>query len=262
MVQGLARPAYVAAIAEGRDRILAAARSAGPDAAIPMSSRWTMRDLVIHIGNVHDWAAAVLRSGIEQPQVFDAEPAPVEAAFDELLFWYAARADALLDLLISGDIPDERPVWTFGPPGTASFWPRRQAHEATMHGVDATTAAGESLADALMPLDPAVCADGVDEVLTVMLPRVASFVPRPAMPARLAIQATDTGDHWELEPDGRIDSAATGSGVAASLVGPASGLFAIVWRRGLLDRDGAEIGVAAEGDPAVVAAFFAARLTP
>lgn len=262
MAQTPGRAAYVAAIAEGRDRIVERARAAGPDAPIPMSSRWTVRDLVIHLGNVHDWAAAVLHSGIEQPQVFDAEPTDVGASFDELLFWYAGRADALLDLLLSDDVPDDRPVWTFGPPGTAAFWPRRQAHEVTMHAVDATTAAGGQLADALLPLDPMLCADGVDEVLTVMLPRVALFVPKPALAARMAIEATDTGDRWELEPDGQIDSAATGSGVGASLVGPASGLFALLWRRGFLGADGAEIGVGVEGDRAVVDALFMARLTP
>jgi uncharacterized protein (TIGR03083 family) len=262
MLQVTGRPAYVAAIAEGRDRIVEQARLAGPEAPVPMSSRWTVRDLVTHIGNVHDWAASVLRSGVEQPQVFDAEPADADGGFDELLFWYAARADALLDLLLSDEVPDDRPVWTFGPPGTAAFWPRRQAHEVTMHAVDAAAAAGQDLADALLPLDPVLCADGVDEVLTVMLPRVAFFVPRPALPARLALEATDTGDRWELEPDGQIDSAATGSPVGASLVGPASGLFALLWRRGFLDGDGAEIGVEVEGDRAVVEALFAARLTP
>jgi uncharacterized protein (TIGR03083 family) len=262
MAQTSGRAAYVAAIAEGRDRIVERARAAGPDAPVPMSSRWTVRDLVIHVGNVHDWAAAVLRSGIEQPQVFDAEPAGIAASFDELLFWYAARAGALLDLLLSDDVPDDRPVWTFGPPGTAAFWPRRQAHEVTMHAVDATTAAGQELADALMPLDPVLCADGVDEIFSVMMPRVAFFVPRPALPARLAVEAIDTGDRWELESDGQFDSAATGSPVGASLVGPASGLFALLWRRGFLAADGAEIGVGVEGDRAVVDALFAARLTP
>ena len=177
-----ARADYLAAIAAGRDTLVEAARWAGPDAAVPSARRWTVRDLVIHTGNVHDWARAVLRTGVEQPQDFAADPTGIGAGFDELLFWYAARADALLDLLVGDQVPDEAPVWTFGPAdaaATAAFWPRRQAHEVTMHAVDAGLAAGRPVADVLLGLDPALSADGVDEVLTVMLPRVARYRPAP-----------------------------------------------------------------------------------
>jgi uncharacterized protein (TIGR03083 family) len=256
------RTDLVAALAAGRDRLSAAARSAGPEARVPMSSRWTVRDLVIHAGNVHDWAASVLRTRVEQPQAFDAEPDGVGESFSALLQWYADRAGDLLDLLTGDEVPDDTPMWTFGPPGTAAFWPRRQAHEITMHSVDGAMASGEALSDAVLPLDPQVSADGVDEVFTVMMPRVAMFVPRPALPGRLAVEATDTGHRWELERDGRIDSAATGSAVDATLAGPASGLFAVLWRRGTLDADGADLGVEVTGARDVVDALFAARLTP
>ncbi len=258
----IARPELLAAIADGRDRLVDSARAAGPNAVVPTCRRWTVRDLVVHCGNVHAWAASVLRTGIEQPQQFDAEPAGV-GGFDELLFWYAGRAGDLVDLLLGDQVADAAPVWTFGPEGsTASFWPRRQAHEITMHAVDAALAAGRPVADALLWLDPHRAADGVDEVLTVMLPRVALFVPRPALPGRLALMATDTEDQWLLESDGQIASAATGSEATGRLVGPAAALFALLWRRAFLDVDGAELGVAVEGERAVVDAFFAARLTP
>ena len=190
------RAGYLAAIAAGRDRLVESARGAGPDTPVPSCRRWTVRDLVVHAGNVHDWASSVLRSGVEQPQVFDAEPTGIGDGFDELLFWYAGRADALLDLLLGDEVPDDAPVWTFGPQSSAStagFWPRRQAHEVTIHSADAMLAAGRPVLDALIGLDPTMSADGVDEVLTVMLPRVAMFVPRPSMPGGLLIAATDTG---------------------------------------------------------------------
>lgn len=259
------RAGYLAAIAAGRDRLVESARGAGPDTPVPSCRRWTVRDLVVHAGNVHDWASSVLRSGVEQPQVFDAEPTGIGDGFDELLFWYAGRADALLDLLLGDEVPDDAPVWTFGPQSSAStagFWPRRQAHEVTIHSADAMLAAGRPVLDALIGLDPTMSADGVDEVLTVMLPRVAMFVPRPSLPGRLALTATDTEGRWVLELDGQIDSAATGSDVAATLVGSANGLFAMLWRRAFLDIDGVELGVSVEGDRAVVDALFAARLTP
>lgn len=257
------RADFVGTIAEARDRLLEQARAAGPDRPVPSAHRWTVRDLVVHVGNVHDWARSVLTTGVEQAQVFDAEPVGIGPGFDELLFWYAARADALLDLLVSPDLRDDAAVWTFGPDGsTAAFWARRQAHELTMHSLDAALAAGVAVSDALLPLEPDMSGDGVDEVLTVMMPRVAMFVPRPSLPARLEIIAADVGRRWELETDGQIDSAATGSDIAARLVGPAASLFALLWRRAFLAPDGAELGLAAEGDRTVVDALFAARLTP
>jgi uncharacterized protein (TIGR03083 family) len=258
----------VAAIADGRDRLLASARAAGPSAIVPTAHRWTVRDLVVHIGNVHDWAASVLRTRVEQPQVFDAEPVGLGPGFDELLFWYAGRAGALLDLLLGDEVPDAMTCWTFGPPGTAAFWPRRQAHEVTMHAVDAALAAGATAADALAHLDPQLSADGVDEVLTVMLPRVSLFAPRPALGGRVALVTTDVQRRWVLEPDGQIASTAGDSadlyysGIAATMSGPAGSLLATLWRRATLEVDGEQLGVQVDGDPAALAALFAARLTP
>jgi uncharacterized protein (TIGR03083 family) len=253
----------VAAIVAGRDRLVDWARSAGPDAVVPSCRRWTVRDLVVHTGNVHAWAVSVLRTRVEQPQVFDAEPEGLGAGFDELLFWYADRAGELVDLLVGGVVSDDQAVWTFGPEGsTAAFWPRRQAHEVTMHAVDAGLARGVAVSDALLWLDPERAADGVDEVLTVMLPRVALFAPQPALGGRLGVEATDVERSWVVEPDGRIDSTATDSVVSARLVGPAASLFAVLWRRASLDHDGADLGLSAGGDRAVVDSLFAARLTP
>ncbi len=215
----------------------------------------------MHVGNVHDWAAEVLRTRVEQPQVFDAEP-PDVGSYDELLSWYAARAGALLDLLLGDEVPDDRPVWTFGPPGQARFWARRQAHEVTVHALDAVLATGDAADDALLPLDPVASADGVDEVLTVMVPRVAGFVPWTPLPGVLRIVAADTGDEWMLERDGRIRSGAGDSAPTATLSGPASGLFALLWKRVGLTAEGPALGLDVQGEPSVVAALLAARLTP
>jgi uncharacterized protein (TIGR03083 family) len=256
------RPELLAAFVAGRDRLVSCALAAGPDARVPMSSRWTVPDLVVHAGNVHAWAAEILRSGVEQPQAFEAEPASVAAGFASLVQWYADRADALLDLLVGGAVPDETTVWTFGPPATAAFWPRRQSHEVTMHALDAALAAGEPVSDAVLRLDPRISADGVDEVFTVMMPRIAGFLPRPSMPGPLAVQALDTGDVWVLAPDGQMDSAATASDVAATLSGPASAVFALLWRRATLDQSATALSLEVDGDRGVLDGLFAARLTP
>jgi uncharacterized protein (TIGR03083 family) len=287
------RADYLDALAQGRDRLLSAAARAGLGARVPTAPRWALGELVVHVGNVHDWAGAVLRTGVEQPQEFDEAPTGGGggdgAGLAALLAWYAGRADALIALLDSGVPGEDEPCWTFGPPATAGFWARRQAHELAIHALDAELAAGDSLADALASLSPELSADGVDEVLSVMLPRIAQFRPRPALGAPLEIVATDVGRRWILAPDGQLSAPAPSAPAApsgapgpaapvgsagpagpsglddpasAQLLGAATALHALLWRRARLDSDAEPLGVSIEGDPAVVAALFGARLTP
>ncbi len=258
----LDRTDYVGTIAAGRDALVAGAERAGPDAAIPSCHAWTVRDLVVHAGNVHDWASSVLRTRVEQPQEFDLPPSGVGAGIGALTSWYAGRADALLDLLASSDVADAESCWTFGPPGTAAFWPRRQAHEITMHALDAALAGGVPVAAALAAVGPEMAADGVDEVLTVMMPRVAMFVPWRPLPGAVEVAATDAGRTWTIAPDGQVVSAPTGSEVRATLAGPAAAVFTLLWKRAVLPADGAALGAQVEGDGSVVEALLAARLTP
>lgn len=55
--------------------------------------------------------------------------------------------------------PDE-PIWTFGSEQTVRFWCRRSAHEMSVHRWDFENAVGEP-----QPIDPALAADGIDELL-------------------------------------------------------------------------------------------------
>ena len=56
---------------------------------------------------------------------------------------------------------------------TAASWARRQAHEHLVHRMDLEAAAGVPHA----PVDTALADDGVDELLTVILPRWAHTEP-------------------------------------------------------------------------------------
>jgi hypothetical protein len=93
-------------------------------------------------------------------------------------------------------------VWTFGPDATVRFWFRRQAHEVTVHRVDAERAAGRAGA----PIDAALAADGVDEWLGF-----ASTFGKEALRGEgetVHLHCTDTADdalgEWllTLRPDG------------------------------------------------------------
>jgi hypothetical protein len=134
-------------------------------------------------------------------------------------------------------------VWTWAQEQSAGFVRRRQAHEALVHRVDAELAAG-----ARTPLDPALAADGVDEVLTVMFGGVPPWgrLTPDADGAAVRVSTTDTGRSW-LALLGRWSGTSPNSGKsyddtcvdvvdddgrdAATLTGTAGDLDCLLWNR-------------------------------
>lgn len=77
-----------------------------------------------------------------------------------------------------------------------AFTIRRQIHEALVHSIDADMAVGRPLPD----VAPKLAADGVDEIIGVMLtgtPEWAAFEPDDGV---LRLSTLDTGDSWALRP--------------------------------------------------------------
>ncbi|RSM38306.1 maleylpyruvate isomerase family mycothiol-dependent enzyme [Amycolatopsis balhimycina DSM 5908] len=211
-------------------------RAADPAAAVPDCAGWTVTDLGTHLGNVHRWAATVVRTGDAQPQNFGADVGA------DLASWYAESARLLLDALDAADPED--PCWHFGgTPKTKSFWFRRQVHETAVHLAD-------SGSDHV--LDPAVAADGVDEVLGVLMPRVARWHPVPELPHPVSLRATDTGDVWTVHP-GEPPALGPAADGAATVEAPARALLLRLWKR---------TGPSPHTAGAAAAAFLATPLTP
>jgi len=227
---------YVPVLAELTGAFAEALRTADPAAAVPDCAGWTVTDLATHLGNVHRWAATVVRTGEVHPQDF------AVGAGADLVSWYAEGARLLLGELEAADPAD--PCWHFGGTGrTKAFWFRRQVHETAVHLAD--TGSG-------YVLDPAVAADGVDEVFTAMLPRVTRWHAVPELPGPVTLRATDTGDVWTVHPG---EPPALGPAVsgAASVEAPARDLLLRLWKR-------TGPGPRATGEAAE--ALLAARLTP
>src|SRR5206468_675829 len=138
--------------------------------------------------------------------------------------WYSESARLLLDALHSAD-PDA-PCWHFGgTEKTKSFWYRRQVHETAVHLADAHSAAGTAVT-----LDPAAAADGVDEVLGVLMPRVTRWHPVPRLPGPVTLRATDTGDVWTVHP-GEPPALGPAADGAATVEAPARDLLLRLWKR-------------------------------
>ncbi len=134
--------AHVAALAAQGARLAAVATAAGLEAAVPTCPRWTVRDVLAHVGGVHRWAAAHVAGARSEPLSSEERRAAFRAPPDgSLLDWYAAGHTALVAVL--RDAGPERPCRTFLPGSTGSAsWARRQVHETAIHRADVESAAG------------------------------------------------------------------------------------------------------------------------
>lgn len=210
-----------------RDEGAALARAAerGLDAAVPACPGWTVAELVRHTGVVHQMRIKLVRDQLQQ------RPVPPDAPADdaELIAWFTDGVTELAGLLERTDPATK--VWSFYPPGgTVGWWRRRMAHETAVHRVDAEAAHG-----APRPVDAALAADGVDEVLEVFVGPRSKAVGGGG--ETLHLHATDTDGEWllRLHPDRLEVTRGHAKGDAAAR-GTASDLLLWLWGRGGADR--------------------------
>ena len=96
-----------------------------------------------------------------------------------------------------------------------------------------------------------MAADGVDEVLGTLLPRVTRWHAVPRLPGPVSLRATDTGDVWTVHPG---EPPALGPAAeSASVEAPARDLLLRLWKR---------TGPDPHTDGAAAAALLEAPLTP
>jgi uncharacterized protein (TIGR03083 family) len=217
--------------------VVRTADAAGP---VPACPGWGLADLGRHLGSVHRWARDAIRTGRA-----GAEPlGPADRV--ELIAWLTEGADALVATL--RDTDPEAPTWTFGPPPhRVSFWGRRQAHETTIHLVDAQQSAGRPVR-----LDGRLAADGVMEVATMFFPRQVRLGRIAPLQVGLRIVLTDAPETAVLAGDGTDRDAPT----AATITGTAADVLLVLWGRAELSS------LAVDGDPGIARSVLAAGITP
>ncbi|MFF4800714.1 maleylpyruvate isomerase family mycothiol-dependent enzyme [Streptomyces sp. NPDC001351] len=209
---------------EGR-LLAAAAEEAGTDAKVPTCPEWQVKDLLQHIGMVHRWAAAFVAEGHTSYHPVRGLP---DLDGDALPAWFREGHRYLVDTLASA-APDVQ-CWHFLPaPSPLAFWARRQAHETTVHRIDAESARG----GAPSGIDPGFAADGIEELLRGFHGRPKSKV-RSDEPRVLRVRATDAeGAVWTVrlsqEPPVAVREAA--GDADCEVAGPAAQLYLALWNR-------------------------------
>ncbi|CAM3697125.1 maleylpyruvate isomerase family mycothiol-dependent enzyme [Nocardioides zeicaulis] len=155
---------------------------ADPDAPVEHCPGWTVRDLAVHLGGVHQWVVHAVVAG--DPSLTPEPP----RENDDVAGWYARQARALVGLLAA--TPPDAFAWTLDRDDrTAGFWRRRQVHEVVVHTWDLEHATGTTSS-----IDPALAWDGVREVTDVLLPRQVRL-GRARPPRRtLHLVATDVAN--------------------------------------------------------------------
>jgi uncharacterized protein (TIGR03083 family) len=228
----------------GDGHALAAAASTAPDSAIVSCPGWDMAQLVGHVGGVHRWAAAMVRSGTpERISRRDLPAAPTDPT--ARLAWFEEGLDEAIAVLRAAG-PDA-PAWNWQPgrARTAGFWPRRLAQETAVHRWDAQTAVGEP-----DPLDAALAVDGIDEYFELFLASEVATKPVDGLHGSLHLHATDIDGEWwvQLAPD-HFERRHEHAKADAAIRGPASSLLLWLWNR--LPADAADLQ--AFGDAEVMA---------
>lgn len=227
-------PAQYYAQIEASTAVIAAPVAAG-DLALPIPAcpDWTLRELAIHVGRAHRWAAAITGTRSAEFIPFRTLPDgrfPEEPA--EQAAWLTAGAQRLIAAVQEAG---QDPVWVFGDLAPASFWGRRMCHETLVHAADVQLASGQE-----PEMAARLAADAIDEWLTYLSgPMGDRPDPRAAVLPEgrvLHVHATDEGlapaGEWLIshEPGGVSVRPGHGKGDAA-LTGPAGRLLLVLMRR-------------------------------
>jgi uncharacterized protein (TIGR03083 family) len=222
---------HLGALARSGAALGEAAAAAGPEVKVPTCPAWDVTKLVLHQGMVHRWAAANLRGDPDHDTA--ASQAEGKAAAS-LLDWYTQGLGALVDTVGATAEDAKAMVFLRDAPPPRRFWARRQAHETTIHSVDAVAARlGRWPTAADVAIDPLLAADGIDELLMGFVTRGKGRLHAPE-PYRLLVRTDDTGHAWTLRiSDGPILTT-PGAIQRPEIVvsGTAVQLYLSLWNRG------------------------------
>jgi uncharacterized protein (TIGR03083 family) len=211
------------------------AELAGLDAPVPTCPDWTIAHLVAHLAMAHRWAAAHVRRDVDREPLDDDV---IRTTQPDLVGYYREEYDGLVRALEAA--PADLDAWVFlnDAPAPREFWARRQAHETTIHAVDALAGrlgAIPTAAECAIDLELAI--DGIDELLRGFITRRPSRL-YAGKEFTILVRPTDHDRAWlvsvSAEPPvtSELHPGTEGAEVAAVFFGTAAQLYVGLWNRG------------------------------
>lgn len=233
---------YLRLLQADADRIADVAAK-GLDAAVPSCAGWTVRDVVVHVAQVYLHKVESMR------QQADPSPWPPDLSGREPIGLLRESLATLVSELRSRGPSAASYTW-YPPDQTVGFWFRRMAQETAVHRVDV-----ELAHSAATPVDALLAADGIDEVLVVMLAGDWSDFPVEEA-AGSVVDVSAGGRTWRVRLDRTAvtvtEHAADPSitdGADAVVSGDPSDVLLWAWGRAPIDL------LSVEGDAAAVTAL-------
>lgn len=211
-------------------RMVKTVEGAGFDADVVTCPTWDGRALIAHQAMVHRWATANLRG--EDTSMLPNQT-EIRESVEDLGSYFREGLDALVTAL--RDAPDDLQTLVFlnDAPPPKMFWARRQAHENTIHMVDALSAeAGRVSTAAEAAIDPDVALDGIDELLCGFFTRGRSKI-YDGTEYDVDVVPTDTDRRWTVHVAEHLTATAdAASNAAVRIAGPADAIYLALWNRG------------------------------
>ncbi|HTH06322.1 MAG TPA: maleylpyruvate isomerase N-terminal domain-containing protein [Ilumatobacteraceae bacterium] len=244
MPTSLSLDQHLTTLADSGTRLAAHVAATPQGRKVPTCPAWDATALMAHQAMVHRWATAQVRG--EDPSGL-----PTQTALRRrrtLPRYYGEGLDGIVSAL--REAPADLQAMTFlnDAPAPREFWARRQAHETTMHMVDALAGSLDRVpSTAEAAVDRSVAIDGIDELLRGFFTRGRSKLFEGAEYA-FVVAPDDDDRHWVVDVAERLSvrdgDRASVDGAVATLNGSAAALYLALWNRGS--------DVRVEGDGAIV----------
>lgn len=186
---------------------------------VPTMPGYDLGSLLLHTGYLCRFYGQCA-GGAENPEIDTGDLA------DDPVAWHEATLAELVGALEAAD--PSAPAWTWrGEDRTAVFWFRRAAQEFAVHRWDAESAVGEPA-----PVDPALAADGIDELLDEFAPVFDVAGMFGGAGETIHLHATDHEGEWlvAMHPD-RVEVRREHARGDVAVRGTASDLLLFLWGR-------------------------------
>jgi uncharacterized protein (TIGR03083 family) len=212
-------------------RLADLATAAGMSAPVPTCPAWNTEALVAHLAMVHRWATAHVRN--DDP---DSVPNQTEirTTIDDLVGYYRDGHTALVAALADASPDTKAMTFLNDAPAPRHFWARRQAHETTIHMVDALAASlGRLPTTDEAGVETALAVDGIDELLRGFFTRGRSKL-YDGDEYSILVRPTDSDRRWTVRVAERltVEPGDADMDADAIFVGSTAGLYLALWNRG------------------------------